>query len=235
MNKFFDNFSIALKQGDFKQLKIKPANGADIERVMNHYRYQFSSKVEDSLADTFVVLKEKLAERWKIVVEDFLKSCLDSPRSLNLVPAQFLNWLKENDKLSFQEKELAIFENEIDIFSWTHMTGEPASLNGLDENSVLELYPYKKLNFETDVYSYYHNENPKGVLPLILWQTESGVYFRRVEEWQFQLLKDLQTLGLGASIERCRFIEPADLQAFFVWLGQSGLVKSISSLSQVPS
>ena len=225
MDEFFSHFTKLLKEkSGLNALPLKPARGADIERVLEHYRYQYHSKVSESISETFPVLKEKISDQWEKLLETYLHETLESPRSLNFAPMHFFEWLKTRSKLKTEDLELAAFEIEIDIFPWSHKFVESVSLNDLSEETSFELNSYKILNYSNDVYELYHERGSEGAVQLILWQNSEGVFFRKIADWQVHVLKRLSH-GIGHALKGLEALPPEEIQNFFEWLASSKLLK----------
>lgn len=226
MNQWFEEYKKILQTGG-GSLNLKGAGSASIEQAMEHYAYQHQAKIRGAIEATFPKLMEHMGEEWESCWKSFWDSRPASPRSLDFLPEVFLNYFLLTDHGNHL-KDLVCLEQALDIFPWSHPKTVSAGLEGLNEESKISIGHFDVHRFSTPVVSLYSGDDLDKTESdvVIIWQKEDGVRYRKVEEWEIDVLKSL-SLGLMKALEKA----PEDQEAvseFFTWLGQSELVIELS-------
>jgi hypothetical protein len=225
MKNWFSEFEGCLK-GDSPSADLIGGGRADSARAMAHYRYQHLAKMKEAVEVTFPALLRLLGDDWKKTWDLFWAQNETSPRSLDWFPEVFLNYFLSTSSPLWL-KELARFEHHLDIHPWTH---KPLSLKAdlvPDEKSKVVIGHHEVLSFHAPVTELYREsfddkETPELVL---MWQKESGVFFRKMSDWEMRVFNSLDQ-GMGAALEHASD-DPEAVGEFFRWLGSSCLIQGL--------
>lgn len=226
MKSWYENFESALKEGSVSRDLIG-AGKASSEEAMKHYQFQHRAKRKEAIEDTFPALRKKLGPDWENVLDEFLSSGRASPRNLDWLPGNFCSFFQESLAGSHL-KELARFEHHLDIHAWTHkeLSHRPELIP--DESSVIVLGKHELLRFKAPVSVLYEDGDPESLQTtetVIVWQKESGTYFRSLEDWELSVLEHLE-MGLGQALTNAPE-DTAAVGSFFEWLGGSCLIQEL--------
>lgn len=225
MKEWFDQFEACLR-GSPASSDLIGAGTADADRAMGHYRYQYQAKQKEAVELTFPRLRKYLGEEWEMTWKTFHGQNDISPRSLDWYPEVFLNYFLSTTAPLWM-KELARFEHRLDIHPWSHRTLSLKAELVPDEESKIIPGNHEIISFAAPVVDLFYErrapvDSPQTVL---LWQKESGVYFRLMQSWELDVF---QALPLG--VERALQYAPEDPEAvgeFFRWLGSSCLIQDL--------
>ncbi len=217
--KWFEDFSQGVASVD-----LIGAGSASAAEALAHYQYQHQAKMQEAVEETFPVFKRMKNSEWKDLWKKFWDSKPSSPRSLDYLGEEFLEFMKGHHAL---EAELVRFEWRLETLPWSIKRLPAGDLSGLSGDSRLELHRYEVEDFKTPITKIYEEENwQTGTGERVLfWMKESGVHYSSMEEWELVVLAQLPS-----GVETALASAPEDEQKvseFFQWLGQSGLVKAV--------
>ncbi len=227
MKNWFSDFEVCLNGGNVSSDLIG-AGSADSHRAMSHYRYQHQAKMKEAVEMTFPVLLKKLGSDWENEWRNFWNQNEISPRNLDWFPEVFFNYFLTTSAPLWQ-KELARFEHRLDIHPWTHKTLCLKAHLVLTEGSKVILGNYEILEFSapvTEIYSAEETSDKDHPQTVLLWQKESGVYFRKMKAWEVEVFTSLDQ-GIDRALENALADETA-VGEFFQWLGSSGLIQGLT-------
>lgn len=226
MKDWFEEFHRGLKSSTTPS-DLVGAGKASAAEAFDHYRYQFRIKVKESVLETFPGTVKLLGEDWEYTWKKYLSREVPSPRSLDWVPEDFLNFFLETDA-DFHLKELARFELAMDIHPWTHPRLSRTSLEGMDEEASLVLAPLDLRFYQAPVtrlhqgLEYSDIAAPQNVL---IWMRDDGLNYRVMQDWELKVLETLPS-SVAEALEHAPEDEEA-VSDFFRWLGESCLIRQI--------
>lgn len=226
MNAWFDQFAQSLKEAPVSD-DLKGAGTASAERAMAHYRFQHKAKVQECIEDHFGVTRALLGVEWQRIWNQFWASSPTSPRSLDFYPAVFLAWLQNSDCAPLI-KELARFEDALEIHAWTQREYPACALTALTGAECIELVSTTILTLTGPVAESYQTKSLQAgeeKQHVYIWLTASGVHYRVMKPWEVQVLRLLPT-GLENALGEAQAAEE-EIAAFFQWLGSSGAIRSM--------
>lgn len=211
-------------------LQLIPAGTASMDEMLKHVRYQFTSKTREACEDTFPKAIARMGqETWEELWMNFQRSRPASPRSLDEYPRVLLEFVSATDA-PHALKELMRFEWAIETHSWNYRRLQKSELPALELTDALriELAELDIQRFSAPVlalYEGYEVFSDHESQTLVLWFTEEGIRFRRLDDWEVAVLEKLH-LGIGEALE----FAPDDaalVTEFFQWLGRSGLIRRL--------
>lgn len=226
MKEWFEKFHENLF-GEDTGADLIGAGKASAAEAFDHYRYQHRVKTREAVEETFPSLLQHLGDEWIEVWRSFKKTLPHSPRSLNWYPAVFLEFYLKSDA-PLPLKELARFEQAMDVHPWTHRKLTPVDLSGMTEESSLILSHLDLHTFAAPVTKMYNDESPSDLSEkeqVIIWLKADGVNFRHLQEWEVRVLKQV-SLSVGEALEHAPDDEEA-VGSFFKWLGESNLIRQV--------
>lgn len=231
MTKWFEDFHQMLQGKDaLASLKLRPAGTASMSEMLEHVRYQFSSKTREGVEETFPKLLAAMSvERWESVWGSFVTSGPRSPRSLDEYPQEFLTFFLKSDA-PHGLKELARFEWALEIHPWGHTRLLPVSLPALamSEELAFELPELDIQSFEAPVMQLYQGAevlDDRAHQQVLIWYATDGMRFHELAAWEPAVLRSLHK-GLGEALAHAPD-NAQQVNEFFQWLGQSGLVRGL--------
>lgn len=225
MKNWFSDFEACLNGGKASS-DLVGAGSADSERAMAHYRFQHQAKMKEAVEVTFPALLRHLGESWQDIWLAFWNQNDISPRSLDWFPEVFMKYFQTTSAPLWQ-KELARFEHHLDVHPWSHKTLSLYSSSTLSETSKIIMGNHELITFQTSVTQSYEENAPEEFRPetVLLWQKESGVFYRTMNEWELKVFTHLP-MGVEVALE----FAPEDPEAvgdFFKWLGSSHLIQGL--------
>jgi hypothetical protein len=201
------------------------AGTATPEEAMAHYRYQHETKLKEAVEVTFPVLLKKLGPEWNGLWKAFREENKISPRNLDHFPEVFLNYFFTTSA-STELKELARFEHRLDTHPWTHQTLPLKTDFTFAENSRIVLGSHEVISFSAPVTRMYDEKEPgTDSETVLLWQKESGTFYRTLSAWELDVF-----LALPEGVEQALELAPEDpavVSDFFQWLGSSCLIQGL--------
>ncbi|MES2526347.1 MAG: hypothetical protein V4598_04645 [Bdellovibrionota bacterium] len=221
MKTWFENFFTAPGKD------LIGAGTATSERAMNHYRFQHQAKMKEAVEATFPKLLQHVGQEWENIWKSFWEQNTISPRNLDWFPEVFLNYFVTTSNPSWM-KELARFEHRLDIHPWQHCSLALKTDFVLSEDAKVILGKFELVSFSAPVSEIYDEETTSfdQAEIVLIWEKESGTHFRKMEDWEIEILMKLPE-GVSVALESAPDDE-LKVGEFFQWLGSSALIQHVN-------
>lgn len=226
MNQWFEHFASSLAGAEISS-DLVGAGSALPQKALEHYRYQHETKIREAVESTFMKLVKSSGAQWAQTWKSFRETHPASPRSLDWYPQLFLDYYLSS-QAPHHLKELARFEQAMDVHPWTHRCPAPVSLEGMTADSRLVIAPLDLHYFAAPVSELYQEEDGIDLTAaqnILLWMKDDGVHFRVMQEWELRVLENV-LLGINEALEHAPQ-EPEAVGRFFKWLGESCLIRQV--------
>ncbi len=203
------------------------AGTASSERAMNHYHFQHQAKMKEAVEATFPKLVGHMGEDWEKAWKIFFTQNTISPRNLDWFPEVFLNHFTTTS-FPVWMKELARFEHRLDIHPWHHPALSLKTDFVLSEDAKVILGKFEVISFLAPVSEIYDEETTSFETKenVLVWEKESGTHFRKMEDWEIDILMKLSE-GVSSALEAAPEDE-VKVGEFFQWLGSSALIQNVN-------
>ncbi len=227
MNRWFADFTLCLEENGQPSADLVAAGLLSKTEAIDHYRFQYWTKVKEVVTESFPETISYLKEDWEIYWSIFEASHPTSPRSLDFYPDTFLEFFHTLNVPDYV-KDLATFERQLEIYPWSHVPVKNIPLSNVTMESTLILGEYDILTFSTPVVSLYL----KGRIDLnykqqqiLIYLSEDGMLFKSLESWEALVLENLDK-GIQKALTHAP--QKSELiSEFFSWLGKSGLIQEV--------